>query len=234
MTADEATPEDPIEKLQRILEKTADRAPAMTQSSETAPRDPLTHLAELLQAAAPSEAESPKVETPVPPNSLDPLERLDALLAPNRAEPLRPEARPDETAPRDPLEMLDSILTGNGAMAASARPAGLPVRKPAASVERPVATTADRQDRDRRWERGRPLPQSQRSAPPQADPGRAQRPTAEEPDPGNEARMAFREARRELGERASLDEIIRHACKKLDAEGQSILLEIQLKAMLGK
>jgi hypothetical protein len=52
-------------------------------------------------------------------------------------------------------------------------------------------------------------------------------------DPGAAARAAFYRARQELGEGASLDEIIEHACKGLDRNAQEILFEIQLKILLG-
>lgn len=52
-------------------------------------------------------------------------------------------------------------------------------------------------------------------------------------DPGAEARAAFYRARQELGDDASLDEIIARACTGLDRNAREILFEIQLKILLG-
>lgn len=213
MTGDLSRKDDPILKLQRILAEEDQNAQAAPSAAPAPSTDPLARL-EAFFATPDAELRPAHLSTNKAAAGRDPLEMLEALMP---AEPREAGAVATADA-RDPLLRLQEILEQTdeaGAPAQGDAPAAqtAPPEKPRldASAPSPPLTPRFETAEEPKF---KPLPR-------------------EEPDAvAAAAKQAFRQSQRELGEKAELDDIIRHACKKLDADGQTILLQIQLKAML--
>lgn len=222
MKQEQAKPDCPIEKLQRLLEKEGEMASDAIKSGDSrAAANPLERLEALLSSQAAQRPLSEGSDSAKPEDQrLDPLERLEALFS-SATPTLRQADTYGKTSGNDPLNELQTLFEKAERSAGTAR----------AALADPLALLEEQDRKAPEALRGEDPP-AEDAADLSAAPEPAPPPHEPLQDAVDAAKLAFRQSRRELGERATLDQIIRHACKKIGPEGQTVLLQIQLKAML--